>query len=66
MVMATAVMHDLRAFEMLLDILAQCTAERPASAEQPAQSSDELPASLMKCIRDSKEHVVSTLSQRGV
>ena len=30
MVMATAMMHDLRAFEMLLDILAQCTAERPA------------------------------------
>lgn len=41
-------------------------AERPASAEQSAQCSDELPASLMKCIRDSKEYVVSTLSQRGV
>ena len=41
-------------------------AEHAASAEQPAQCSDELPASLMKCIKDSQEHVVSTLSQRGV
>ena len=39
-----------------LPILAQCSAEPPASAEEPAQFSAEQPASLLKCMTELQEH----------